>query len=302
MSQEQVAVLEDIKRIQSQTGQSLEALAQGFQAAEQRALAEQGLPGIVEDIAAANAVLADATAAAQVEKDTDAAAALARLRGIADSMIAELPARLVARHCERALVYLHLDTPKITEASAELTTAYDIVRVDDPAVVQELLNQAKSHLARGDTVNAARVIEGTIAKAAGDRGTAMLMQMAAGLDGADAALQRRAWPVLKAELAEIDRVLDALSGKVHFSESMAGIQPPPAPAADAADTTTDAGETTEAAGAGAAAATPAPTAPAQPGPAPATAPVATGDVATPAPATAPRATEAPAPPAPVAPQ
>ncbi|MCD6360106.1 MAG: hypothetical protein J7M38_04515 [Armatimonadetes bacterium] len=234
LTQEQLKLLEDIKTIQQQTGQTVQALMQQAREQEQRALAEQGLPGIVEDIAAAQNVLGDASEAAQLKRSEAADASLTRLEGIFITMLSELPAHRIAGYSERALAYLHLPQPRLKEASAELTAAYDVcVRSADSAGVQALIQQAKGHLASGNIHGAGEVLHSTITRAGNDDTVKLLNEMLEGVAGARNALNRRSWPVMQAELLEVRRMLDDLSNRVHFTESMSAVQPQ----ATAAETT-----------------------------------------------------------------
>lgn len=226
VTQEQLRLLEDIKAIQQQTGQTVQALMQEAQAREQRALAEKGLPSIVEDIAAAQGVLGDASEAAQLQRPEAAQAALQRLEAICTTMLTELPARRIATHAERALAYLHLPQPRLNEATAELTVAYDVcVSSADAARVQDMITQAKGHLAASNVGGAGEVLRGIITKAAAEPNVVLLGRMLEGIAGAQAALARASWPVLQAELLEVRRMLDELSQSVHFTETISTVQP-----------------------------------------------------------------------------
>ena len=251
VTQEQRMLLEDIRTLQQQTGQNLQALVEDAQQRAARERSAEGLPGIVEDIMAAQVIISDATDAAQLEKATEAAAAISRLRGIAFGMLTETSASVVQRHCERALAYLSLSTPRLDEAAAELTTAYDVTAGGpDSAGVQTLLDQAKTHLNRGDDHNASKVIGTIIDKTSGEESVVLIEKMLAGLDGATAALDRQAWPVVSAELQEVRRMLDNLALDVRFRDQVASIQPAPAvmttPTADATATATEGTATGEA--------------------------------------------------------
>ncbi len=236
---EQRALLEDIKAIQQQTGQNLEALVKDAQQRAARERSAEGLAGVVEDVMAAQDIIGDAIEAADLQKGTEASAAISRLRGIAHGMLAECPASMVGRHCERALAYLSLSTPRLQEAAAELTTAYDVtVDGGDPAGVQTLLDQAKTHLNSGDAHNASRVIVTIVSKTGGEKTVLLVSQMLAGLDGAAAALDREAWPVLRAELQEVRRMLDDLGVQIHFRDEVAKVQPVPVAVTTPTTTTT----------------------------------------------------------------
>ena len=288
ISQEQLKLLGDIRAIQQQTGQTVQTLLQEAQQSEELARAEQGLPAIVEDIAATQTVISDAAEAAQLQQAENARAALNRLQDLCMTMLIELPSSQVAQHGERALAYLDLSNPRLAEASAELTAAYDVtVRAADPAGVQALIEQAKSHLTTSDAYGASQVINTIIGKASAEDTGALLRRMLDGVSGAQDALDRQSWPVVQAELLEVRKMLDDLSGRVHFKEKMSVVEPPAATG----------GETPAAEGAPAAPTTPGVPAPAGTAPA-ATPPAATGQppaaVAPAAPAVPPAAAGAPA--------
>lgn len=245
VTQEQQRLLEEIKKIQQQTGHNLQTLVQDAQQRAARERSEEGMPGVVEDIMAAQAVVGDATEAAQLEKASEAAAAISRLRGIVLGMLAERPASVVRRHCERALAYLHLSTPLLDEASAELTAAYDVTAAGpDAAGVQALLNQAKTHLADGGAQDASKVILTVIGKTGDEKSVTLISQMFAELNGAVAALDRQAWPVVQAELNEVRRMLDELAVQVRYRDEVAKIQPAPVAVATPTEPAAETGDAT----------------------------------------------------------
>ena len=244
VTQEQRMLLEDIRSIQQQTGQTVQTLLQEAQQRAARERSEEGLPGVVEDIMAAQDIIGDATEAAQLEKAPQAAAAISRLRGIVLGMLAERSASVIRRHCERALAYLKLSTPRLDEAAAELTAAYDVTTDgSDEAGVQALLDQAKIHLGSGNAHSASKVIGAVIGKTSGEKSVVLVNQMLAGLDGAAAALDRQAWPVVQAELLEVRRMLDDLGVQVRFRDEVAKIQPTPVTVTTPTDATTATDET-----------------------------------------------------------
>ena len=242
ITQEQLKLLEDIRSLQQETGQTVQALMQDARQREERALAEQGLPTLVEDIAAAQDVLGDASEAAQLKRPEAARAALDRLSAICTTMLTELPSRRIATHAERALAYLHLPQARLSEASAELTAAYDVcVSSADPPEVQDLISQAKGHLSAGNMSGAGEVLRSIIAKAGAEETVGLLRGMLQGIAGAGDALDRSAWPVVQAELLEVRRMLDDLSQRVQFRESISAVQP----SATAGETTTTEGGESE---------------------------------------------------------
>lgn len=244
VTKDQLRLLENIRSIQQQTGQTVQTLLQEAQQRAARERSEEGLPGVVEDIMAAQDIIGHATEAAQLEKGLEATAGISRLQGIALGMLAERSASVVRRHCERALAYLSLSTPRLDEAAAELTAAYDVTAEGpDAAGVQALLDQAKKHLGSGDAHNASKVIGTVIGKTSGEKSVVLVSQMLAGLDGAATALDRKAWPVVQAELLEVRRMLDDLGVQVRFRDEVARIQPAPVAVTTPTDATTTTDET-----------------------------------------------------------
>lgn len=224
ISEKQLELLDRIIKYQERTGVKLEALASEAERRQALAEAAAGPPDVVKDLGAAQSVLSQAAAAAQVGDEDRTASALGRLSGIVLSMRAELPAAVMCQQVERAMGALQATDPRLHEASAALLVALDTgVRNTTPRLVPEVLKDiqlAKGHVDNARPVAAVTVLEAVLRKSSKETVARLLAKAGAGVAGAQDALQREAWPVVQAELIEVDRLL---------GEASARVQPTPEP-------------------------------------------------------------------------
>lgn len=226
ISEKQLELLDRIIKYQEQTGVKLEALAAEAERREALAEAAAGPPDVVKDLGAAQSVLSQAAAAAQVKDEDATASALGRLSGIVLSMRAELPAAVMCQQVERAMGALQAMEPRLGEASAALLVAYDTgMRNTTPRLVPddvlEQIQLAKAHVDNTRPTAAVTVLQAVLQKSSKESVARLLATVSAGVAGAQDALQREAWPVVQAELIEADRLL---------GEASARVQPTPSPA------------------------------------------------------------------------
>ncbi len=213
---QQVKLLQKIMDYQKETGVKLETLAE--EAERRRALAEaaSGPAPLVKDLQAAQSVLSDGAQAAEGKRTQETAAALDRLSVLVTSMRAELPAAVISQHVERAMAALKVSEPRLQDASAELLAAYDAGTRNTtprlvPADVLKLVELAKKHVDSAMPGEAVAVLESALAKCSQESVARLLIRVSEGILGAQDALQREAWPVVRAELLEVDRLLGEVS-------------------------------------------------------------------------------------------
>lgn len=257
VTDKQVELLEKITEYIQDSDVKLESLAKEAELRGAREEVASGPPPVVRDLAAAQSLLSDAMEGAQDNEKTKTAAALRRLSAVVLAMRAELPAAAVAQHVERAVTALQQTEAKLHDASTELLVAIDtIARNTTPGLlpdVRERLELAKSHVDNARPSDAVSVLETVLEQAANESVTQQLASVSSGLTAAQDALTRGVWLVVRAELLEVDRLLDTVSKALPptaaaptTSEAEGGEAAEPSPAAEGeAEAPTEAAATEE---------------------------------------------------------
>jgi len=224
--------LREIKQLLEQTGLTVSTLAEDIQAQAELQRIEAGPPAIVRDLWPAQRVLAAALQAAQLKKGPETLKLLGRLKGLARALHSDLPATEIITHTERALLNLQLTDPNLEDAAAELTAAYNVAGDPKlpklrPSGVDALLQtQARAHITADRREAAIDVLGSVLDRCADHWSLQMLERVLAGVDAAAAAVERGAWPVVEAELMEVNRELTELAEQVHLqSYSAAPAEP-----------------------------------------------------------------------------
>jgi hypothetical protein len=213
----QAQVLAEIKSAQEQTARDLADMKQR-QELEAR---EQAEPPVVRDLPVARAAADDAVKAVQSKNAEVAAAALKRLKRALESLAFELPGAIIARGADRALYDVQsqraIGSKDFVDATLEIESAIGARATSGPAaLVPDVLNDleaAKKAVVAGNADDAIRLLGAIIERAMDLPAAAALSNALAAVRGAEEALQRQAWPVVAAELEEIDIQL-AQVGKV----------------------------------------------------------------------------------------
>lgn len=237
-----------LREILERTGQTMEQLIAQVELQQTREAQKLGDPPVVRDLAVARAALADAQKAAAAAKDANAAAAaLSRLRRVLQSIAAELPAALIAQYVDRALYRLNaalsVGSSQFAEALQELVAAYDVAHSGRPAelvpAVANELDSAIKALKKKDPSGALQTLNEVLAKTTEHASVKALAQAQLEAFYAQQALQRGAWAVVAAELAELENLLSeivvAQPAAEKTSSASAG-SPAPAEAPSAAPT------------------------------------------------------------------
>jgi len=270
--------------------------------------AKAGDPPTVRDLAVARAALSAARQAAEAKSGESLVNALARLERTTQALAAELPSAVIAQHVDRALYEIRkqdsLASREYMAASLAVLAASEAgVNGRPPALVPDVLSEleaAKSALDSGKPEEAEKNLNAVLAKTTAHPAASAARSAQAAVRGAQEALARQAWPVVVAELEELDGRLTALAGTIApETVAPAKSKPEAAPAASAAPPSSPTAPAATAAPAPSASTAPAATA--APAPSTSTAPAAPAAAATtPAAPTAPAPSATPTAPPPAA--
>ena len=211
--------LEEILEYTKDTGSTLEQLAEEARRREQLEQAASGVDAIDDDLRVAQALVAAIAEAAADEAAAAAATALERLRPTLTVLRSELPAAAIAQHLERALAAISslAGQEAANAASSSLLAAMDTaMQAPAPLVpeVVEAVEGAKSKVDDNELAEAKEQILEILDKLQGDEAVKLLDSALAGMQGAAQALDREAWPVLVAELDQLEAMLSQLQEKV----------------------------------------------------------------------------------------
>lgn len=237
LSDEQSAMLQEILEFQRKTGQGMTQLLADLETQRAAELAAKGPHPLVLDLAVARQL----TAEAQKTDDTkQLTVLLRRLQASLISMMAEAPAGLVVRQLERARLALALEQPSaedLSEASKALMRALDgTLGVEPSELVPPILTRleaAKKKLDEGDAGAARQLILEAQEQASTHQLNLMLRKALAAVRGAEEALNRDASQVVKAELAELEAMLDKVAAIAVIKTAQPQTQEATAEAAEA---------------------------------------------------------------------
>lgn len=227
-AEQEAGELREIRQLLEQTGMTVSTLAEDIQAQAELQRLEAGPPAIVRDLWPAQRVVGAALQAAQLKKAPETLKLLSRLRGLARALYSDLPATQIITHTERALLNLQLTEPNLDNAAAELTAAYNVASDPKlpklrPSGVDALLQtNAKAQVTAGRAEAAIQVLGSVLDKCADHWSLQMLDRVLAGVDAAASAVDREAWPVVEAELMEVNRELTELAEQVHLQSYSPG--------------------------------------------------------------------------------
>jgi len=265
ISTEQQQLLEEVQKYTEQTGITLEELVEEAKRREALAQVPTGVAAVDEDLGVAKALVAAARSGAANKQAEKTTAALGRMKPTLRTLRAEVPAAVMAQHLERALVAISSlpASEAVKAASSSLLAAIDIAMQAPAPLVPEVVDRIKAAKDKVDAEQlqpaADQILE--ILADLRDDATGKLLDSASGsMRGAQDALCREAWPVLIAELDQLEAILSQLQEKVGQETTViAGEQEPTVtegarvaggeekPAAEpAAETTTGAPEAPEA--------------------------------------------------------
>ena len=219
ISTEQEQLLEEILAYTKQTGSTLEELAEEARRREALAQAPSGVEAVDEDLRVAKALVAAARSGAANKQAEKTAAALGRLVATVRTLRAEIPAAVIAQHLERALIAIsNLPAQQaVSAASSSLLAAIDTAMQAPAPLVPEVVDSIERAKGKVDDEQLQKAAEQVLEILADlQEGTTVeLLDTASGsVRGAQDALQRAAWPVLIAELDQLEAMLSHLQEKI----------------------------------------------------------------------------------------
>jgi len=235
---EQEQLLAEILEYTKQTGSTLEELAEEARRREALAQAPSGVEAVDEDLRVAKALVAAARSGAANKQAEKTAAALGRLVATLRALRAEIPAAVIAQHLERGLIAIsNLPAQQaVSAASSSLLAAIDTAMQAPAPLVPEVVDSIERAKGKVDDEQlqqgAEQVLE--ILDQLRDDGTVELLDTASGsVRGAQDALQRSAWPVLIAELDQLEAMLSQLQEKIGEETTVIAGEQEPAAVEDA---------------------------------------------------------------------
>jgi len=235
ISTEQQQLLEEILEYTKQTGSTLEELAEEARRREALAQAPSGVEAVDEDLRVAKALVAAARSGAANKQAEKTTAALGRLAATLRTLRTEIPAAVIAQHLERALIAIsNLPARQaVSAASSSLLAAIDTAMQAPAPLVPEVVDSIESAKGKVDGEQLQKAAEQVLEILADlwDDATVELLDTASGsVRGAQDALRREAWPVLVAELDQLEAILDELQEKIGEETTVVGAEQEPAAA------------------------------------------------------------------------
>jgi len=234
ISTEQEQLLEEILEYTKQTGSTLEELAEEARRREALAQAPSGVGAVDEDLRVAKALTAAARSGAANKQAEKTDAALRRLVATLRTLRSEIPAAVMAQHLERALIAISNlpATEAVSAASSSLLAAIDTAMQAPAPLVPEVVDAiegAKGEVDDEQLQKAAEQILEILDRLSDDASVQLLDSASGSVRGAQDALHRAAWPVLIAELDQLEAMLSQLQEKIGEETTViAAEQEPPA--------------------------------------------------------------------------
>jgi hypothetical protein len=215
LSAERSADLQTILEYQRESKQDLAALLEDIKAQKAKEQADKGPHPLVSDLAVAQQLTAEAQ---ETDDNAELTALLHRVQVVLISMQAETPAATIMQRLERARLLLTLQQPAdedmaqaAQELMAVLETSFNVEPAELAPVVATKVEGAKKALDARDANTARRLIVDAQSTAASHPINVTLRKAAASANGAEEALNRGAYQVVHAELAELAAMLDKVA-------------------------------------------------------------------------------------------
>ncbi len=251
ISTEQEQLLEEILEYTKQTGSTLEELAEEARRREALAQAPSGVEAVDEDLRVAKALVAAARSGAANKQAEQTTAALGRLVATLRALRAEIPAAVIAQHLERALIAIsNLPAQQaVSAASSSLLAAIDTAMQAPAPLVPEVVDaveRAKSRVDDEQLQPGGEQILEILAELRDDATVKLLDTASRSVRGAQDALQRGAWPVLIAELDQLEVMLSQLQEKIGEETTVIAGEQEPAEVEEAEEEAAEPGEEAEA--------------------------------------------------------
>jgi len=233
VSTEQQQLLEEVQKYTEQTGTTLEELAEEAKRREALAQAPSGVAAVDEDLGVAKALVGAARSGAGNKQTEKTTAALGRLGPTLTALRAEVPAAVMAQHLERALAAISSlpASEAVSAASSSLLAVIDTAMQAPTSLVPEVVDaveRAKGKVDDEQLQQAAEEILGVLAELQDDATGKLLDSASESVRGAQDALRREAWPVLIAELDQLEAMLSQLQEKIGEETTVIGAEQEPA--------------------------------------------------------------------------
>lgn len=236
----QQRALSELLKYAQETGQTLDDLRQTlarWRAAEQEKAA---ISPVRADVAVLSSLLSQATKAADNHDASACLAVLKRMSRVARNLLAQLPGQQVAVRVERALAAMAGEQPDVEQASAAILSALDVaINAREATLVPDVVNDLEAAKAAisSDASSARTSLLAVVEKCGRDKVAAWAYYIVEGLDNAFDAVQREAWPVVSAELEQVNnligRIRGAITGQGGEEEKPAAAEAPARPEAGA---------------------------------------------------------------------
>lgn len=307
-SSETAQILSALQKYQEATGNDLRNLVSEIKRQQSAQAEKAGDPPVARELKVSMSALDGAKQALEAKDAQAMATALGRLDRVVLALSAEIPAAVIGQHVDRALYVMDQQEAQASRefmvASLSLLTASEAaVNGRPPALVPDVLKDleaAKSSLDAGNAPEARKALAVVVQAVTTHPSVLVLSRARLAIAGAREALARQAWPVVEAELKELEGRLKEVGSDI--------LPPPAKPAATTPETPAAIKPAAEPSAAPAATPAATPSAPAAsstaaPSATPSAPPAATPAPATPAPSAAPASSApatAPAAPAPAA--
>ncbi len=219
ISNQQQQLMEEILGYLKQSGSTLETLAREVQRRETLERVPSGIERLGTDVRVAKALVSAARRAATAKSTEKTAGTLGRLGPVLVGLRSQIPAALITQHLERALVAISTSSAEeaVNLASAYLLGAVDVAMKAPARLVPDVMKDIEKAKARVDgnnlTKGANQIL--TILERLSEHESISLVEKAIGeARSAQEAVAREAWPVVAAELDQLDRLLAELQEKI----------------------------------------------------------------------------------------
>jgi len=230
-SSERDKILQEILDYQKRTGEDIESLAVAMRQGELAA------PALEQDLDAARMLLRSVQDAANDQQLDTLLPLLHRLGPALRALEGDLPAAVVVRYMERALVVSqrYSGQEAINLMSSALLAARNTCQNSSFATlvpnVDGQLKSAKDNVDSAHLDRALPVIRQIIENAAAHASLTLMASCRASARGAEEAAHRQAWRVVQAELEQLDSELRKLEAEVRPAPAVTTEAPAAAPAA-----------------------------------------------------------------------
>ena len=252
-SSAQQEVLREVLDYVKQSGSTLEALMEEVQRRETLERVPGGIEVLGTDVRVAKALVGAARRAATAKGVEKTTAALSRLQPALVNLRSQIPAALITQHLERALVAISTSSAEeaVNLASGYLLKAVDVAMQSPARIVPDVMQdieRAKSSVDKNNLGKGANEILAVLDKLAGHDSIEIVEKAIGEAAAAQQAVGREAWPVISAELDQLDRLLAKLQEKIEEETTTVTVEEAPAAGAEEAGAEPAAAATEETAG------------------------------------------------------